>query len=483
MQEDAMTGGPLPTGDSAVAPAKGSRSLLGRARRWVPTGVLVIFFLDVFLRGDGYFPFSKTVEPHLFTFIVLLQTFVLIAVSVWMAVVIVRPGSLLGQVGMNDRVQLALAVVSLVLIAALQVLNARRFAEFGYAGRPILLAVLLLGASLALGSLWRTNRFWGILLADLVLKVYPLVCFPIVPKRSDMLPIIGEAARSMLAGENIYRFYLLDSGVWTQMVRFPGLVMAYAPATILNIDPRLIALASEALFFVLLFRRFRPNPLFSTGVILLALSPYWHFRHDLYEAPFWVALAVALLALERRDSVAEVAALSVVVCMHQWGLLFLPFIVLFVMRSRSRLHAVAVAASALGVGALVVAVASAGDLGAFWQHTVAYYAATLTSWAQQDAFPRTSLYLTPWIARVGGATAVKAASALLVAAVFSWAFLRLRDSAQLFGFLALVLLTVLVTNTVAWTYQYLLVGALLWIGLMLRTETDADVAGGTRLVR
>jgi len=37
-----------------------------------------------------------------------------------------------------------------------------------------------------------------------------------------------------------------------------------------------------------------------------------------------------------------------------------------------------------------------------------------------------------------------------------------------------------VTNTVAWTYQYLLVGALLWIGLMLGTEANADVAGGGR---
>ena len=136
---------------------------------------------------------------------------------------------------------------------------------------------------------------------------------------------------------------------------------------------------------MLLFRRFGRNPLFSGGMILLALSPYWHFRHELYEAPFWLALAVVLLVLERRDSVAEVAALSIVVCMHQWGVLFLPFILLFLMRSRSRAYGLAVAGCALAVGALVVAAASAGDLAAFWQHTVAYYATTLTSWVQQGA--------------------------------------------------------------------------------------------------
>lgn len=73
---------------------------------------------------------------------------------------------------------------------------------------------------------------------------------------------------------------------------------------------------------------------------------------------------------------------------------------------------------------------------------------------------------------------MKAASVGLLAAVFGWACLRLRNLAQLFGFFALAVLALLVTNTVAWTYQYLLVGALLWIGLMLRAEPEASVAGG-----
>ena len=55
-----------------------------------------------------------------------------------------------------------------------------------------------------------------------------------------------------------------------------------------------------------------------------------------------------------------------------------------------------------------------------------------------------------------------------------------RTLLALLGLLALALLAILVTNTVAWTYQYLLVGALLWIGLMLRAEPNSDVAGGER---
>jgi hypothetical protein len=444
---------------------------------WVPNTLLGVFLLDLLIRGDGYFPFAKSVDPRFFGMVVLLQTIVLIVCSVWMAAVIIRPAPLGRGHALSDRLQIVLVASSVILIGALQVLNARRFAAFGYANRPVLLGGVLLGASLVLGFSWRRHRFAGILGADLILKLYPLLCFPIAAKRSDMLPVIEQAARSMLVGENIYSYYLLDNGVWTQMVRFPGLVMAYAPATILHLDPRLITLTSEALFFTLLLRRFGRNPLFPGGMILLALSPYWHFRHELYEAPFWVALVVLLLALERRNSAAEVVALSIVVCMHQWGVLFVPFVVLFLARSRSRRHAVAVAGSALVAGALVVIVACGGDLAAFWRHTVAYYGATLASWAQQGGFPRTSLYLTPWIAAVGGAAAVKVTSLVLVAAAFVWACLRLRSLTQLVGFLPLALVALLLTNTVAWTYQYLLVGALLWIGLMLKAEPGARVPG------
>jgi hypothetical protein len=444
--------------------------------QWVPSALLVVFFLDLLVRGDGHFPFPKSVDPTLFDSVVLLQTLVLIGAAVWLAVLVVGGAPLGPRAGMGERAQIALAGSSVFLIAALQVLNARRFGEFGYVGRPALLAGLVAAALLVLAALWRRHRFAGVVLAAFLLKLYPLACFPIVASRSDMLPIIEQAARSMLAGENIYRRFLLDNGVWTQMVRFPGLVMAYAPATLLRFDPRLITLACEALFFVLLFRRFRRSSLFLPGVILLALSPYWHFRHELYEAPFWVALAMALLVLERRDAVAEVATLSILVCMHQWGVLFLPFILLYLIRTRSLRHGLAVTGSALGVGALVVTVASRGDFASFWHQTVAYYGATLASWVQQGALPRTSLYLTPWIGLLGGAVAVTAASAALLAAIFGWACASLRSLAQLVGFLALALLALLLTNTVAWTYQYLLVGALLWIGLMLGAEPEARAA-------
>jgi hypothetical protein len=448
----------------------------GAANLWTPSTLLVVFFLNLLARGDGYFPFPKSVDPNLFGSVVLFQTLVLIVASVWMAVLVVRSAGLGPVVAMGERAQVVLAACSVALIAALQVLNGWRFAEFGYTSKPVLLGVLLVAASIALAALWAHSRFAGILLAGLILKLYPIVCFPAAAKRSDMLPIIENAAQSLVVGDNIYRYYLLDNGVWTQMVRFPGLVVTYAPAVILRFDARLITLACETLFFVLLFRRFGRNPLFLTGLILLALSPYWHFRHELYEAPFWVALVVLLLAIERRDRAVEIVTLSVLVCMHQWSVLFLPFIVLLWARSRSWRYGLATAGSALAVGALVVGVASRGDFASFWQHTVAYYSAALTLWVEQGGFPPGSLFLTPSIASVGGVAAVRVASLAFVAAVFVWAIARLRTSAQLPGFLAIALAALLVTNTVAWTYQYLLVGALLWIGFMLRAEPGSEVA-------
>jgi hypothetical protein len=439
--------------------------------------LLAGFFANLLLRGDGHFPFAKTVDPALFDAVVLAQTAVLLAcAALLIARVLGRPDGV-ERVAASDRWQFAAAVASVALILALHVLNAQRFAQFGYEARPALLGALGIGAFVALGVLWRKGRTAGILAAAFLLKVYPLVCFPIRAARSDMLPILQEAGRALLAGENVYRSYLLDNGTWTPMVRFPGLVIAYAPATLLRVDPRLVTLCAEALFFLVVWRRFRGNPLFSAGLILLALSPYWHFRHELYEAPFWLVLTALLLVLERRSPPAEVAALAVVVCMHQWGVLFLPFVALFLARSRSRAYGLASAGVALGVGALLVAVVSRGDPAAFWQQTMTSYGSTLASWARHASFPVVSLYLTPWIAALGGATAVELASAAGVAAVFAWAWLRLRRLPDLVAFLAAVLLAVLLTNTVAWTYQYLLVGTLLWLGVMLRAEDQGPFEG------
>ncbi|MBZ5587535.1 MAG: hypothetical protein LAO05_03160 [Acidobacteriia bacterium] len=447
------------------------------ARRVRPAqAVLALFFANLLLRGDGHFPFSKGVNPALFDTVVLVQTAVLLACSAFLIARILGWAGEVDEAAAGDRWLLGGALASVALVVLLHALSARRFAEFGYVGRPALLGALAITAAVALAALWRSSRAAAVLAAAFVLKVYPLLCFPIRSARSDMLPILQEAGRALLSGENIYRAYLLDNGIWTPMVRFPGLVMAYAPATLLDVDPRLVTLVAEALFFLVVWRRFRTNPLLPSGLILLALSPYWHFRHELYEAPFWVALTALLLVLERRSPPAEVAALALVVCMHQWGVLFLAFVALFLARSRSRAYALALAGVALGVGTLVVVVASQGDVGAFWQQTMTSYAGTLASWARHGLFPDTSLYLTPWIAALGGATAVKLGSLVGVAVVLGWAWRRLQRLRELVAFLAAALLAVLLTNTVAWTYQYLLVGALLWLGLMLRAEQPAEPA-------
>lgn len=59
-----------------------------------------------------------------------------------------------------------------------------------------------------------------------------MISYPVTAKRSDMLPIIEAAIRSLFKGENIYHYYLLDNQVSTQIVRFPGIVAAYIPAVL-----------------------------------------------------------------------------------------------------------------------------------------------------------------------------------------------------------------------------------------------------------
>ena len=93
----------------------------------------------------------------------------------------------------------------------------------------------------------------GVLLSSIILKFIPLFLFPITAKRSDLLPIVEEAAKSILRGEHIYRYYLLDNNIMTQNVRLFGLVFLFLPAVIFQLDIRLTTIFFEFVMFLTIF--------------------------------------------------------------------------------------------------------------------------------------------------------------------------------------------------------------------------------------
>jgi hypothetical protein len=428
--------------------------------------VWALFFLNLLARGDGYFFLPRTVDPDLLRAIALGQTIILMGTGAWLV------GHILAGRGADPPAFgkagiLAMVVGSMALVVALDLAQARRFADAGYATSYPALALCVAGSLAALGALWPRWPLAAILCSAVLLKLYPIAAFPITARRSDLLPIIDRALQALWSGQSVYQSFLLDNGVLTPNVRFPGLIAAYLPPFLLGVDLRFTLLASEVAFFALAAQRWRQHVLFLPGCAFLAFFPYWHLRHELYETPFWVVLLALILAIDRNASPGlQVTLLAALLISHQWGVLLAPFLLVYASRRRSFARATGLAAMA---GLLAVPVAwffSRGDLTGFAWSTFGYYSTMLSDYIAGNSFPPGSMSLTPWLAPALGAAGVRTVNAAAQLALLVCAVISLTSLPRLFAFLAASLLLMTVTNVVAWTYQYLLPGALLWLGLM-----------------
>ncbi|MBI3291866.1 MAG: transposase [Elusimicrobia bacterium] len=232
-----------------------------------------------------------------------------------------------------------------------------------------------------------------------VMKGLPLSLFPITAHRSDMLPILKEGALSLLHGDNPYQYYLLDNGARTQNVRLPGLMMAYLPAAVAGVDLRWVTLAFELAIVLMVLFHFRgafkqgevPWEILwaMTGFLLL---PYWHYRHELYETPFWSLLLVTLFALARGRGWGFTLGVGAMVGTHQWGWLFAPFLLLSWCRMKGWKAMGWSGLGALVVGGLILAVGIRSHVREFYEHVFGFY---IKRFKINELYPM-SLYFAPW---------------------------------------------------------------------------------------
>jgi hypothetical protein len=426
---------------------------------------LAAFFIMLLIRGDGHFPIPKTVDPGLFRVIVLSQTAVLVVLTLYL----LKKVFFKNYKPMREivpRTVFMIIGISILCITVLHFIQASYFARFGYRNDYSILMASIALSILLLAVLWEKNRFWAILSSAIALKLYPILAFPITAHRSDMIPILVQAAGSLLNGDNVYRCYLLDNDSWTQTVRFPGIITAYIPSVILKFDPRLILLACEILFFKMAQIKYGKDPWFIPGLTLLAFSPYWHYRHELYEIPFWVILFAVIMNCDKKRYLIHPIAFAVLISFHQWGVLFFPFIMIYLGRRTSWGYASLVAVVSSFLSVLIVAFFCKFDFSAFLLHTFKYYDGVLKSGSLSPG----SLYFTPETVRIMGYNMTR----LLILAgemlILTAAFFMLDSMRKLLGFLSAALFFMLLFNAVTWTYQYLLLGALLWLSLMTSDE-------------
>ena len=440
--------------------------------------------LVIAVRGDGHFPFPKTWPEGRLQLIVLAHTIALVAGIVWTAHLVLRDRMFLGAClsrRMHDVLYTVGPPACVAAILGLHVLQADYYHRFGYrkdvASFVTIAGLALIPLALYWSRAWASGKrplhpfLLSVLAGSLVLKAIPLRYFPVTSIRSDLLPMLREGALSLLRGENPYRAYLLDNGVMTPLVRLPGLLLAFAPAAALGIDLRLVTLLFETAAFLLLFALVVDRGLAGVPssqalwpIAFFVLLPYWHYRHELYETPFWLLLLATLLALDHAPALVVALGTGLLAATHQWGWLFAPYLVVAVLKRKGWRQAGAVAGAAGLVALVVVELTVHGSPKAFFENVLGTY----DRMTEQSYFYSMSMYFSPIFGRLGAASLLRPIQALLQLPLLALA-LRYGDRTdKLAAILALSLTATLLFNQVCWTYQYLLVLFLLFSAVVLR---------------
>jgi hypothetical protein len=468
------------------------------------TAPLLLFsglLLLLAIKGDGHFPLPAATPEPVFQLYGLGLT-LLFGVGL---VRLVRRGSYgpsagsptCPSAGCSPPLRAAAAVASLfiVLDGGVLLLEARRYASFGYAWRPV--SAILICSLPALACAWIALRRRPVRPAMLLalaagahgaLILYACACFPLAAARSDMMPLLMQAGRELLAGHDPYSLYHLTPGSGTYLTYLPGLLLAYLPAALMGLDPRLLGVVYTLAAAGLLYLRAGAGAAVFLSVFLV--NPYLVYRHDAYLAPFWLLLAASWIALSRPRPATIAASCGVLAMTSQ--LLAVPACVMAIFGFRRYgLRAM--------VGSLLAAAAAcAAVLGLFLlPNFTSFVSGTVGHW--QDALNVESLGVTFWLLLVLPAPFVHTLQAVLIMALLLFPWLRPRPvtaekadrsipsgalprpgssapwlpgidpdrSWSVFATSALALFAFAALNTVIWTYFYL---AVLFLAMLAQLD-------------
>ncbi len=182
-----------------------------------------------------------------------------------------------------------------------------------------------------------------------------VMCFPLNYLRSDMLPVIIWADERLSAHLNPYGTMYVGNRVY-DFPYLPGMLLAYFPTVALHVDPRWFNLLCLILLSILLYRAAEPRMRSGAAALIsvFLLSPFLQYRHDLYLAPHWLALAgaIALLRWKRENWAAVVFGVSMAIYQLSWVLW--PFLLLYALRRRG--WAGALRAGVLSLAAMLILV-------------------------------------------------------------------------------------------------------------------------------
>jgi hypothetical protein len=427
------------------------------------------------IKGDGHFPLPVgTPEP-------VFQVYVL-ALTLLFGAGLVCLVQRTRAHGAGDspplRTAAAIAAAFMLLDGGVLWLEAHRYASFGYAWRPV--AAILICSLPASACAWLALRTRPVNPASLLalaavahgaLCLYACACFPLAAGRSDMVPLLVQAGRKLLAGHDPYTLYSLTPGSTIHLTYLPGLLFAYLPAALMRLDPRIVGLVYTMTAARLLYLGAGSGAVAFLSPFLV--SPYLVYRHDAYLAPFWLLLAIAWAALARARPAPIAATCGVLAVTSQ--LLVIPALAMTILGFKRN------GRSAMLRAMLPVAAAGSAIVGFFILLDVAgFFSGTVGHW--HDALNMESLGITYWLLFVLSPPFVHALQAVAVIALLSmprprvdtgemadhglpgaWPPPPVRwlpridpdDPRSVFAAASLALFAFAALNTVIWTYFYL----------------------------
>ena len=364
----------------------------------------------------------------------------------------------------NSRTLLAFAIATLAPSLAMLVASAHHYAAFRYhlALWPTLIvfagAALLLAANLHASDTASTagRLLTSVLIAFLAVDLLSLRSFPINIGRSDMLPLLAAAGRTLHNGLDPYRLYTFATET-VLLTYLPGTLLAYLPATLLHLDLRLTNLVCLTLLTLLIARAATPAHRRQLTALLAVwlLSPYLLYRHEIYTPPHWLVLVAALLLLNQRRLTASALLFGFSIAVSQFSWILFPFVLLYLFeRHRTRVTLI-YAATALLPALLIL-------LPFFLWSPPAFTFGVLSHWQQQTVSAR-PVNLSFWLAALLGPRALQPVQLLVLAAVFLASAARhsCRTFPGLLRVLALALTAFILLNILVWGYFFLLIELLL----------------------
>jgi hypothetical protein len=444
---------------------------------------LLIIILILSIRNDGYFPLNISTSEDvnlLFSSFSVVIIFIL-AYVFFRPEILAKPVQSVFLMCQKHSLMLIIVVALILILITLGLLykSSLNYIEYGDLSLfTIIVCSITLGLLISLPLLLKKASFALLSLSasGVLMFLIPIINFPITAKIGDLMPIIQKQTAALLSGTNLYQYFLLDNGVFTQSVRQPGISFFYLPAEIFKFDYRfmqiLFFLVFTFIFLRIAYKKFSDISfdykflVVYTTLMLITLMPYRIIRWDLYDYPVWVLIAGIVFLLKKQSPLKASLLLGIGIFTQVWFWIFTPFILLYIYRNYSKptsLKSMLISVLA-GIGLIFAVIKN--DVSGYIHHAFGFY----SDYIKSGGFVSNSFYLTPWFIKLSLSKFLLSTQLLLSAGLFILGILKIKSLKSLLLTLSLVFLVFIQLNSLTWNYFYINLIILMALYLVLSLE-------------